>query len=76
MATATSQTKQVQPDFKVEVKTLLLHAGLSVKELAVELGFSCNNVSIAINHPEAAPTMAGRIRDWMKKKRKELGVAA
>lgn len=65
MSLVTSQTKQTQAPFSVAVKGLLLVRGWTVKDLAKALGYSRNNVSLAIHHPEAAPTMAGRIREWM-----------
>jgi hypothetical protein len=69
MAIATSQTKQPQPDFELEVRTILWEERMTVTNLALKIGKSRNNTSIAINHPSMFPGIKALIR-------KELGMSA
>jgi len=66
MATANTTPKRPQGDFKLVVKTALLHRNKSVASLARELGFARNTVSIAINHTSMLPTVKTAIRKHLK----------
>ena len=54
--TANTKTVRRQGDFTLRVKTALLQRGLSVSDLARDLGLSRNTVSLAINRGLYEPT--------------------
>lgn len=58
MQRSTANTPRAIPqvDFALRVKTALLRKGLSVTDLATELGLARNTVSLAINRGLYAPT--------------------
>jgi DNA-binding Xre family transcriptional regulator len=51
----------LQTDFRLQAKSALLERRLSVTQLAQELGFARNTVSVAINHSTMHPTVKQRI---------------
>lgn len=53
--------RKPQLNFAIKAKTKLLERGLTVTQLAGELGFARNTVSIAINHPSMLPTVKAAI---------------
>ncbi len=55
-ATANTKNAKRQGDFTLRVKTELLERGLSVSDLARNLGLSRNTVSLAINRGLYEPT--------------------
>lgn len=55
-ATANTKKRTPQADFSLRVKTRLLELGLSVTDLAVQLGLNRNTVSLAINRGLFEPT--------------------
>lgn len=62
MANANTVKQAAQPErFRVAVKTRLLEQEKTITQLATELGYSRNGVSIAINHPTMFRRMKRRI---------------
>lgn len=59
-------SRQLQHNFALRAKTRLLERGLTVTQLAGELGFARNTVSIAINHPSMLPTVKAAIRKHLQ----------
>lgn len=66
MATANTSTPSAQDDFTLSVKVRLLELGWTVTQLAQELGYARNTVSMAINHPTLLRGVKQQIRRRLK----------
>ena len=66
MATANTVNRRPQDQFALQAKTRLLQLGLTVTQLADDMGLARNTVSIAINHPTMLPTVKRRIRKQLR----------
>jgi hypothetical protein len=55
-------------DLRLDAKRRLLELGLSITQLAKDMGLARNTVSIAINHPTMLPGVKKRIRKHLRLK--------